>query len=85
MFENKPIRLSETAGSHGGEYEDNSLVGYSTCSFVHVSWRFGGPYSLHYADDHLPNNAVSTSETSVYFNETTLRCIPEGCHLKTNK
>jgi hypothetical protein len=24
--------------------------------------------------------AVRISETSVYFNETTRRCIPEGCH-----
>jgi hypothetical protein len=27
--------------------------------------------------------AVHTSETSVYFNETTLRCVPEGYHLHT--
>jgi hypothetical protein len=25
--------------------------------------------------------AAQTSETSIYFNETTQRCIPEGCHL----
>jgi hypothetical protein len=25
--------------------------------------------------------AVRTSETSVYFHETTRRCIAEGCHL----
>jgi hypothetical protein len=24
---------------------------------------------------------VRTSETSIYFNETTPRCIPEGCHI----
>jgi hypothetical protein len=28
----------------------------------------------------LMTEAVRTSETSVYFNEATRRCIPEGCH-----
>jgi hypothetical protein len=30
----------------------------------------------------LMMEAVHTSETSVYFNETTRRYIPEGCHLQ---
>jgi hypothetical protein len=29
--------------------------------------------------------AVYTSETSVHFNETTRRYIPEGCHLHTRR
>jgi hypothetical protein len=29
--------------------------------------------------------AVRTSETSVYSNETTRRCIPESCHLHTRR
>jgi hypothetical protein len=29
----------------------------------------------------LMMEAVRTSETSIYFNETTRRYIPEGCHL----
>jgi hypothetical protein len=29
----------------------------------------------------MMTEAVSTSETSVYFNKTTLHYIPEGCHL----
>jgi hypothetical protein len=29
-------------------------------------------------------DAVSTSETLVYFNDTTQRYIPEGCYLHTN-
>jgi hypothetical protein len=29
--------------------------------------------------------AVRASETSVYFNETTRRYIPEGCHLHTSR
>jgi hypothetical protein len=28
------------------------------------------------------NEAVRTSETSAYFNETILRYIPDGCHLQ---
>jgi hypothetical protein len=33
---------------------------------------------------HRPNYGEGTnSETSVYFNETTQHCIPEGCHLHT--
>jgi hypothetical protein len=46
------------SGSHGGEYEDDSLLGYS--AFIA-----------------LMMGAVRTYETSVYFNETTLRYIPE--------
>jgi hypothetical protein len=33
----------------------------------------------------LMMDAVRTSETSVYFNETTRRYIPEGCHLQTRR
>jgi hypothetical protein len=33
----------------------------------------------------LMMEAVRTSETSVYFNETTQHCIPEGCHLHTRR
>jgi hypothetical protein len=31
----------------------------------------------------LMMEAIRTSETSVYFNETTLLCVLEGCHLHT--
>jgi hypothetical protein len=47
--------------SHGGEYEDNSLL---------IT---------------LIMEAVHTSETSVYFNETTHHYIPEDCYLHTSK
>jgi hypothetical protein len=41
----------------------------------------GGEYedSLHA----LILEAVRSPETPVYFNETTQRCVPEGCHLRT--
>jgi hypothetical protein len=29
--------------------------------------------------------AVHTPETSIYFNETTVRHIPVGCHLRTRR
>jgi hypothetical protein len=40
------------------------------CSLVEVDRRFRGAFSLHHKDD----------ETLEYFNETTRRYIPEGCH-----
>jgi hypothetical protein len=39
------------------------------CSLVEVDRRFRGAYCLH----------QGTSETFVYFNETTRSCIPESC------
>jgi hypothetical protein len=33
----------------------------------------------------LKVQAVRTSETSVYFNERTQRCIPQGCHVHTRR
>jgi hypothetical protein len=33
----------------------------------------------------LMMEAVRTSETPVYFKETTRRCISEGCHLHTSR
>jgi hypothetical protein len=46
---------------------------------VGVDRRFRGTYCLHYG----PDKAVRTSETSVYFNETTRGNIPDGFHLLT--
>jgi hypothetical protein len=42
-------------------------------SLVEVDRRLRGAYCLHQGDE--------TSETSVYFYETTRRYIPESCHL----
>jgi hypothetical protein len=60
-----------------------------TCSLVEVVWRFRGTYCLHHQVDSvsfiaLMMEAVRISKTSVYFNETTQRHIPEGCHLQRN-
>jgi hypothetical protein len=33
----------------------------------------------------LMMGAVRTSETSLYFNDTTRRYIPQGCHLHTRR
>jgi hypothetical protein len=46
------------------------------CSLFEVDRRFRGAYCLH-----RPFITVRTSETSVYSNETTRRCISEGSHL----
>jgi hypothetical protein len=56
----------------GGECEDGSFLGFS---FVYS--RLSRPKFQTY----LPIQAARTSETSVYFNETTRRYIPEICLL----
>jgi hypothetical protein len=48
------------------------------CSLVEVDRHFRGYYCL----IALMMEAVSTSETSVNFYETTWRDIPEGCHIQ---
>jgi hypothetical protein len=57
------------------------------CSIVKVDQRFGDAYCLHHQGDGDPfttlmMEAVHIYETSVYSNETTWLCIPEGCHLQ---
>jgi hypothetical protein len=47
------------------------------CSLVEVERRFRDSYCLHHHGS-LMMEAVSTSETSVYFYETAQRYIPEG-------
>jgi hypothetical protein len=52
------------------------------CSLVEVYQRFRDAYCLHHQDDENNNlEAVSTSETSVNFYETTRRKIPEDSHI----
>jgi hypothetical protein len=46
----------------------------ASCSLVKADRRLRDAYYLHH---HSP---ASNSETSVYFNETTRRYIPESCH-----
>jgi hypothetical protein len=47
-------------------------------SLDEVDRRFRGAYRLHQGD---VDGVVRSSETSVYFNETTRRYIPEGCNV----
>jgi hypothetical protein len=55
----------EISGSHGGDYEDDSLLGYCVVNMA-IAMMMG---------------AVRTSEMSVYFYETTRRNISESCHI----
>jgi hypothetical protein len=41
----------EISGSHGGEYEAQSLWDVAACSHVEVERRFRGAYCLHQGDD----------------------------------
>jgi hypothetical protein len=66
--------LCEILGSHGGEYEDYRILGllqYTADSAVRTATIIRP----------LRMEAVRTSETSVYFNETTPRYISEGSNL----
>jgi hypothetical protein len=55
------------------------------CSLIEVNGRFRRSHCLHPLSNEwyivLIMEAVCSSETSVYFKETTRRYIPEGCHL----
>jgi hypothetical protein len=51
-------------------------------SHIEVDRSFGGAYCLHHQGDHRPDDGVRTSETSVNFNVTTRRYIPEGSKLQ---
>jgi hypothetical protein len=59
---------SEISGSHRGEYEDESLLGY--IAVWRRSWST-------FRKRVLPPSSGRTSETSVSFNDTTRRYIPE--------
>jgi hypothetical protein len=50
---------------------------------VEVDWRFKGANCRHHQG--LIMAAVHASETSVYFNETTWRYIPEGCQFHSRR
>jgi hypothetical protein len=51
------MEQEEISGSHGGEYEDDSLLGYSALLFVEVVRRFRVASSHH----RRPDNGGSTS------------------------
>jgi hypothetical protein len=46
----------------------------ASCGALEVDRRFRGAYCVNRPDD----RGSTRSETSVYFNESTRRCIPEG-------
>jgi hypothetical protein len=71
--------LLEIWSSHAGEYEDTSFRDTAPCSLVGGERRFRDVYWLHHQGDRRDGGQVLTSETSVYFNKTTLCYIPEGC------
>jgi hypothetical protein len=56
------------------------------CGLVEGYRRFVGAYCLHHQDDEysLMMEAVSTSETSVNFYQTTRRNIPEDSRVQKN-
>jgi hypothetical protein len=57
------------ATQQSGWYEDDSFLGYTTVQSLVITLI----------------EVLRTSETSIYFNETTRRYIPESCHLHTRR
>jgi hypothetical protein len=68
--------LCEISGSHSFEYEFRVFWDVVPCSHVEVDRRFRGAYCLHHQGD-SSMEAVRTFETSVHFNVTARRYIPE--------
>jgi hypothetical protein len=77
--------LGEISDSHGGEYEDDCLLGYCTVQSgisLPISEVFAA--SIIRALTHSPDDgAASTSKTSVNFYQTTRRNILEDSHLQS--
>jgi hypothetical protein len=78
--------FGETSSSHGGEYEDDCLLGCCAVQSGRNLPKFQRFWCLHHQGDDaliaLTMEAVSISETSVNLYQTTLRNIPEDSHLK---
>jgi hypothetical protein len=56
------------------------------CSLVEVRWCFRGDYYLHHhGDDDLMMEAISTSETSADFYQTTRHNIPDDSNLYSSR
>jgi hypothetical protein len=73
----------EVSTSHDCEYADNSFMEIASCSLGEVERRFSGVYCLYrQGDKTLMMDAARTSETSVYFNESTQCYISESCHIE---
>jgi hypothetical protein len=67
--------VCEISVSHGSEYEDDSCLEYSA-----VQSSRSRPTASMIRAIALMTEAVRTSHTRVYFNDTTPHHIPEGCH-----
>jgi hypothetical protein len=77
--------LGDIPGSHGDEYEDVCLLDVAPCNLVETDRsieRFRGAYCLHHQVIALMMEAVSTSEMSVSFYQTTRRNIPADSRLQ---
>jgi hypothetical protein len=74
-----PIHIYKIKWIH---YLPISFWDIAPCSLVEIDRCFRGEYCFHHRSD--MTEALHTSETSVYFNETTRRYIPESCHLQPN-
>jgi hypothetical protein len=53
------------------------------CNLIEVHWCYRGVYCLYHQGIFLMMEAVRTSETSLYFYETTQVHIPEGSGVHT--
>jgi hypothetical protein len=71
--------LNEISGSHPGEMA--VFWDVATCNLVEIDRRFRDVYCLHYQGAGI---AVSTSETCMYFYQTTSRNIPEDSYIHFN-
>jgi hypothetical protein len=77
----KGLRVCEISGSQGGEYENDSFLGYCAVQSRRI-WQLFQRWVGAYWFIALMMEAERTSETSVNFCETIWRNIPEGCHLR---
>jgi hypothetical protein len=64
-----PVVFKMSTQQQSGWYEDHSFLGYTTVQSIVIALM----------------EVLRTSETSIYFNETTRRYIPESCHLHTRR
>jgi hypothetical protein len=82
IFSRSKKKMTVFSGSHGGEYEYERLLGYCAVKSLGVDGISEVVTASVVRASALMMEAVRTSETSVYFYETTRRNIPEGCDLQ---
>jgi hypothetical protein len=69
-------KVCEISCSYGSEYKGGIFLNITPCILVEEDRRFRGAYCQHHQGFIALMMAVRTSETSVYFNETTQSYIP---------